>query len=127
LLKLSISSGSDITITGKLDGCNSIPDWSGGGKLKAGLEAKGEAAVKTPGKVIVIEGSVSGSTDVTETLATVGSNITLAGKWGGLTASGAIELIVRNFITIGPIEASQQLIKEKNLGEISLPLPSLTP
>jgi hypothetical protein len=55
LLKLSISAGSDITITGKLDGCNSISDWSGGGKLKAGLEAKGEVAVKTPGKVIVIE------------------------------------------------------------------------
>lgn len=127
LLKLSISAGSDITITGKLDGCSSIPYWSGGGTLKAGLEVKGEVAVKTPGEVIVIEGTVSGSTDVTETLATVGSDITLTGEWGGLTAAGVIKLKLLGFFAIEPKKASKILLDQRVLSDYRIPLPSLTP
>ena len=125
LLKLSISAGSDITITGKLDGCSSITTWSGGGTLKAGLKAKGEVAAKTPGEVIVIQGSVSGSTDVTETLATVGSDITLTGKWGGLTAAGMIHIEILGRFGGAPKEVSKKFIEGKTLPVIAIPLPSL--
>jgi hypothetical protein len=72
-----------------------------------------------------IEGSVSGSTDVTETLATVGSDIALTGEWGGLTAAGMIHIEVFGRIGFIPKKVSKKFIDGKSLPLESIPLPQL--
>lgn len=98
--------------------------WSGGGDLTAEVKAASMVSAKLS-RVIILKGEIAGSTSITEKLSTNLTNLTLTTSWGGLTASGTIELIILEDITIVKFKASRTSFAKDNLLPVTIALPSL--
>jgi hypothetical protein len=112
-------------VNGDYNGCQNSTQWSGSGGLEAGIDVGGEVKAKSPGEVIVIQGSLKGSTGVKETITFKSSKMELSGSWDGLTVAGEISIKVLNKFKVAPEKVSHVVFEERDLPVASFELPSL--
>ena len=124
LLNFTLSGSGDIDLTGSYKACEDNTVWSGGGNLVATIKAASMVKAKIP-KVIIFKGEVAGSTNISETLSTKLTNLTLTADWGGLIVSGNIEMILAEDITIIKFELSKSYLEKDDLGPLIVNLPYL--
>ena len=99
-------------------------NWSGVGKLSAGIDVGGEVKTKLNADIIVIKGAVKGSTGVSETITVESNQIAFSGYWDGLTVNGEIEILLGKVFSITG-SASKQLVDKKSIPQVTLALPQL--
>ncbi len=124
LLNITLSGVGSVGLNGSYKACEYNTIWSGGGDLIAEVKAASLVKAKLP-KVIILKGEIAGSTSITENLSTDLTNLTLTTSWGGLTASGAIELIILEDITVVKFKTSRCFFAKDNLSPVTIALPSL--
>ena len=124
LLNITLSGVGSVGLTGSYKACEDNTTWSGGGDLIAELKLGGLVNAEVP-KVIILKGEIAGSTSITENLSTNLTNLTLTTSWDGLTASGAIKLIILEDITLVKFKASRTYFAKDNLLPVTIALPSL--
>ncbi|MBW2741806.1 MAG: hypothetical protein JRE64_23830 [Deltaproteobacteria bacterium] len=124
LLNITLSGVGSVGLNGSYKACEYNTIWSGGGDLAAGVKLGGLVKAKLP-KVIILKGEIAGSTNITEKLSTNLTNLTLTTSWGGLTASGAIELIILEDITVVKFKTGRTFFAKDNLLPVTIALPSL--
>lgn len=123
-LAVTVSCDTTVAIDGDFAACQGITKWTGSGDITAGVEAKGEAKVIAPGKIIIIQGAVSGSTSVTEKMTVSSQNILLSGNWNGLIAKGIIQIKIRKHLNIKK-EVSKSIMDSSSIPQKTIPLPFL--
>jgi PPE-repeat protein len=116
--------GKGLSIKGNYEGCQNSTQWSGSGGFSANLGVGGEVKAKFPGEIIVIQGSIKGSTGVSETIAVDSPQVVLSGKWDGLSAEGQVTLKAFKLINIVK-KISEPILAEKIFPRMSISLPTL--
>jgi hypothetical protein len=84
----------------------------------------GEVKAKSPSEALVFEGSLKGSTGVSETIKVEYPNLVLNGNWDGLNVNGNITLRLYNMKFVEE-PVSWSLLKERPIPQVNIPLPSL--
>ncbi len=121
ILNIGLSGDGGAKITGIYNGCIDNTEWSGGGSLSAKISANAEAKAIIP-DVVVIHGKLSGTTEVTQNIKIDDTNLLVSSEWKGLKINGMVEIKTFKFNTTTVINHS--LIKENEIPQISIPLPS---
>ncbi|MEW6518572.1 MAG: hypothetical protein AB1461_04085 [Thermodesulfobacteriota bacterium] len=123
-LSVTVSGNGSGAIDGKHDGCTDAIAWSGAGSLAVGVEVKGEVKIKASGNAIVIEGSVGGSSEISEGIAVSAPNLLLSGDWNGLIVAGKIHIELLSGLKIKK-EIKHILLDNLEIPLVTIPLPSL--
>ncbi len=123
-LSVTVTGSGNGTITGDYDGCQDIIKWSGSGSLSAGIKATGEVRAKTPGEVVVIKGTLAGSTAVSEILTVESSRLIMSGNWEGLTVKGEVKLIIGKVSSVSR-NAEKKILSAEPIPPMEVKFPSL--
>ncbi len=126
VLAVNVSGSLKGEVNGDYNGCLNKTQWSGSGGLEAGIGVGGEVKAKSPGEIIVLEGSIKGSTGVKESITFESSKMTLSGSWNGLTVEGKINVKLLSKFKIAPEEVSHVFFEKKEFPVASFELPSLS-
>jgi hypothetical protein len=124
-LAVTLTGSGTGSIKGNYDGCVDNTNWSGsGGSFSASIDVGGEVKFSTPKKVIVVQGSVGGSTGVSEKISVSSPNLLLTGHWDGLTVKGKVVLKTKKLINISK-EVAVPILDEKTIPQLTITLPAL--
>ncbi|MFH7321644.1 hypothetical protein ACHHRT_13745, partial [Desulfurivibrio sp. D14AmB] len=123
-MAVAVAGSADASINGNYDACQESTNWSGSGRLAAGIDIGGEVKAKTPKEIIVLHGSLKGETGVSQSITIESTDMVISASWDGITVKGDVTLRLYNRRIIDE-SVSKVLLEKKPTSPISWTLPSL--